>query len=404
MSYFETTKINTNNHAGDAFGRLRISSPTTIFDTQLQYDASPLFITGTVSGGGTRTHVPNESSVNIYCGTTSGDEVISQTKEYFRYVPGKSMMIIMSRVLGVPKTNTRQRTGLFDAYNGVFFENNGSTFGVVRRTNTSGTPTDIRVAQSAFNLDKLDGTGASGITLDLSKTNIFIIDLQWLGAGRIRFGLDLNGVVIYCHEILNANVLTLPYMTTANLPSRVELTNTGTAASGTTLKVICTSVIIEDGASNAVGIQNSTNNGITTVAVTTRRAILSIRPAATFNSIVNRSKVEEFSFELWTDANCLWEIVYNGSLGGSPSFASVGTSSTVEKDVAGTTVTGGVVLASGYAAVSFKGTSGATKSLVSKLPFCLDIAGANPTNLSLVVTSFTGTANVAGSFSWKEIY
>lgn len=404
MSGFKTIKIDSNNAVGDAFGRIRISSPTTLFDTQLQYDASPLFITGAVNAGGTRTHLPNESAVELALPTTSGAYVYSQTKEYFRYVPGKSLIYIGSRLLGAPKANVRKRTGLFDAKNGLFFEVNETTFGVVRRTYTSGSVVDNRVAQADFNLDKLNGTGPSGVTINLDYTNIYVIDLQWLGVGRVRFGVDIGGVVIYCHEFLNANALTVPYTTTANLPSRVEFENTGTSASITTMKVICTAVIVEDGSGTAVGVENTANNGITPIAVTTRRAILSIRPAATFNSIVNRAKVQNFTFELQTDAPCLWEIVYNGVLGGTPAFGTVGASSTVEKDVAGTTVTGGVVVASGYASTSFKGTSGASRTIAGKLPFALDINGANPTNLSLVVTSISGTANVLGSISFLEIY
>lgn len=404
MTYFKTIKIDSDNAVGDAFGRLRISSPTTVFDTQLQYDASPLFITGVVNAGGTRTHLPNESAVELTLPTTTGAYVYSQTREYFRYVPGKSMMYVGSRVLGIPKTNVRKRTGLFDTQNGLFFEVDSTTFGVVTRTYTSGSVVNTRVAQSAFNLDKLDGTGPSGVTIDLSKTNIYIIDLQWLGIGRVRFGIDVNGIIVYCHEFNNANVTTVPYMTTANLPSRVEIENTGTSASTTSMKIICTAVIVEDGSSIAVGVENTANNGITAIPVTTRRAILSVRPALTFNSIVNRAKVMNFDFELQVDAPCLWEVVYNGTLGGTPAFTSVGTSSTVEKDVAGTTVTGGVVVASGYASVSGKGTGSSTHELTGKLPFFLDINGANPTNLSLVITSVSGTTNALGAISFLEIY
>jgi hypothetical protein len=397
-------QLNTDNAAGDAFGRLRTSSPTTLFDTNSQYDASPLFIERVLTGGGTSAHLPNESSILFTVGTASGDKVLGQTREYFRYTPGKSQMIIQSRVMGIPKLNTRQRIGYFDDNNGFYFENDGSTFGVVQRSFVTGSVINNRVAQSAFNLDKLDGTGSSGLTIDLSKANIFIIDFQWLGAGRVRFGVDIDGVVTYCHELLNANHLTTSYMTTGCLPMRAELENTGTSATPTTMKIICSSVIVEDGSLIASGVQSSVNNGITAIPVTTRRSILTIRPKATFNSIVNRAKVSEFDFEVKVDADALYEIVYNGVLGGTPSWTSAGASSTVEYDKAGTTVTGGIVLASGYLGVSFKGTSNIGKNLVSKLPFCLDIAGANPTNISIVITSFSGTSNATGSMTWKEIY
>lgn len=396
-------QINSNNPVGDAFGRLRTSSPTTVFDVQSEYDGQPLFVERVFTGGGTGTHLPNEGCTSISVGTTSGDKVVGQTKEYLRYVPGKSMLIIASRVFGIPKTNTRQRLGLFDERNGLFFENNGTNFGVVRRTYATGTAVDNRVAQSDFNLDKLDGTGDSGIVLDLSKVNIFVIDLQWLGSGRVRFGFDMNGVIIYCHEINNANILDTTYMGTANLPVRNELENTGTSASSTSMKIVCTSVMVEDGSEQQTGLLFSVSNGSTPISVTTRRNILTVRPKATYNSLVNRAKIENFEFEILTDKNIFYEIVYNGTLGGTPSWTSSNANSTVEYDVAGTTVTNGIVIHSGYAGASKNAGSIGGSELLSKLPFVLDVAGTNPTNLSIVITSLDATATCYASFSWKEI-
>ena len=393
----------------DAFERLRVSEPVTLFDGQNQYDTSPLFWENILTGSGAVAHLPNEASIRMRVTSASGDKVIRQTREYFRYTPGKSHLIVMSRVMGIPKANTRQRIGYFDANNGLFFENDGSTFGVVQRSSTSGSPVDTRVAQSAFNLDKLDGTGKSGININLANANIFVIDLEWLGVGRTRFGVfDQFGRVQYCHEFRNANTLTVPYMSTANLPVRAELEATGTASGNTDMKNICTSVMVEDGPSalQATGLNFCANNGTSTISVTTRRAVVSIEPKATFNSIVNRGKIGEITFDLYVAGNPIfYEIIYDGTLGGSPSWNSVANESITEFDVAGTTVAGGVMVHSGYiAAGNVNNPSMETDSITAKLPLVLDSAGANPKKLSIVVTSMSGTATVAAAFHFTEVY
>ena len=405
LNFTEIQTTPKNNGQIDAFGRIRTSSIQTLFDTQLQYDASPLFINGTVTGTASRTHKPNESCVDITVGTTIGDKLVSQTKEYFRYVPGKSMMIVMSRVLGAIKAGVRVRTGLFETNSGVFFESDGTDFYVVQRNFATGSVVDTRVKRTDWNVDKLDGTGVSGINLDLSKANIYIIDLEWLGVGRVRFGIyGPDGVPHYCHYFENANANTTVYMTTPNLPSRVELENLAGTASPTTMKVICTAVVTEDGGDEATGVNFSVNSGITVTPVTTRRAVLSIRPKATFGGQTNRSKVEEFLVETLTDASVMYEVVYNSVVSNATVWTSVNDSSTVEYNTSGTAVAGGIVIDSGYSGVGFKATGGTLKNLTSKLPFCVDINGVNPTPISFVATSMSGTANVVASLGWKEIY
>jgi hypothetical protein len=101
---------------------------------------------------------------------------------------------------------------------------------------------NTRYPQSSWNIDKMDGTGASLYNLDLTKMQMFYIDFTWYGAGAIRFGFKNNrGEVVYCHRIPNNNVNTEAYMRSGNLVGRYETnttpyytTLTGTLASGTT--------------------------------------------------------------------------------------------------------------------------------------------------------------------------
>ena len=86
----------------------------------------------------------------------------------------------------------------------------------------------IKYAQSTWNLDKLDGTGASGYTLDISKMQMSFIDFSWYGAGTIRWGFRATGGdIVYCHYAAQNNVNTRAYMRAGNLPGRFEANNYG---------------------------------------------------------------------------------------------------------------------------------------------------------------------------------
>jgi hypothetical protein len=266
---------------------------------------------------------------------------------------------------------------------------------------------DNAVAQADWNLDKLDGDGPSGHTIDVTKDQIFIIDLQWLGTGRVRVGFIISGVVVYCHQFLAANVLTTIYMTTANLPARYELENTGTAASNTDLLQVCTSVSSEGGFDDERGIIHSAGNGAIGIDVTTRRPVFSIRSKATFNSIVNRGSIfPEAARFLALGGDVFWELVLNGALTGA-SFADVGSNSLAEKDVAASAISGGEVVDTGYIASGGPASSARQAeiaSLTSKLALGLDIAGTVPDVFSIVATAVSSTPTVHGALRWKELY
>jgi len=231
----------------DAFGRLRVSNPYTLFDSQNRYEADPQFSASTATGG-TATYNTNTKAVDLAVTTSSGSEVVRQTKRVFTYQPGKSLLVMATFVMNAAKTNLRQRVGYFNTDNGIFFQVADATKSFIIRTKTSGTASDARkVDQSAWNGDKLDGTGPSGITLDITKTQILFIDMEWLGVGTVRCGFIINGQYIVCHTFNNANLQTAVYMQTAILPIRYEITNTGATASSSTLSQICSTVISEGG-------------------------------------------------------------------------------------------------------------------------------------------------------------
>ena len=233
--------------AVDAFGRARMSQPYTLFDSQNRYAADNQFDTSTATGGST-TYQANESTVDLNVTASSGSQVVRQTYRNFPYQPGKSLLVLTTFVMNAAKTGLRQRVGYFNTQNGIFFQQNDSTLSFVLRTYTSGIASDARtVNQADWNGDKLDGTGDSGFTLDPSKSQIFFIDVEWLGVGSVRCGFIINGQYVIAHTFNNANDLAKVYMTTAILPVRYEITNTAGTASSSTMKQVCSTVISEGG-------------------------------------------------------------------------------------------------------------------------------------------------------------
>ena len=104
----------------------------------------------------------------------------------------------------------------------------------------------IKVPQSQWNIDKMDGTGPSGYVINPARMQMVYIDYTWYGAGFIRFGFRAaDGNIYYCHKMPNNNTNTEAYMRSGNLPARYEAVNEptkfarlvagGTAISGANL-------------------------------------------------------------------------------------------------------------------------------------------------------------------------
>lgn len=248
MSYLFNNLVGFVGNAVDAFNRLKVSNPFTIFDSQHRYAENDKWDTVTASGG-TSTHLPNESAISMAVTTTSGSKVVRETKRVFPYQPGKSLLVLTTFVFAAGKTNLRQRVGYFGTNNGIYLEQSNGVNYLVLRTSVSGSVDDTtyRVAQSSWSEDKFDGTGPSGRTLDLTKGNIMWMDIEWLGVGDVRVGFIVDGRPVVAHIFHNDNLRSTTYMTTATLPLRQEIENTGATASASTARQICASIISDGG-------------------------------------------------------------------------------------------------------------------------------------------------------------
>jgi hypothetical protein len=246
----------------DAFGRLRISHPHTIFDSSFRYPGSNNKWNSKRTGTTTVAHNANQALVDLTVGTASGDEIVRETDRTFGYQPGKSLFIMNTMTFASAKNNLRQRVGYFGKYNGIYLEQDGLDKYIVKRSYVTGEIVNTRIPQSQWNVDKLDGTGLSGVTIDLSKSHIFWVDIEWLGVGSVRSGFVINGQYIICHIFHHANETIGTYITTATLPIRYEITNTGATESSSMLKQIC-STVISEGGYEQIGITRAVSNPIT---------------------------------------------------------------------------------------------------------------------------------------------
>ena len=398
----------------DAFGRLRISQPLTLFDSSHRFADNGLWATSNTAGNSSSTFISNQSMIEMTVGTTANAEVIRETVKVFAYQPGKSLLMLSSFAMNTPQANVRQRVGYFGAENGIYLENNGTTNYFVLRSNTSGTITETRVAQTDWNVDKFDGTGYSTQSggaehtggLDVSKTNILWMDIEWLGVGDVRCGFVVDGKMVPAHIFHNDNKNVAPYMTTATLPLRYEIKNTGVTTSNSTLKQIC-STVISEGGYQLFGTQQAVQTPIDTP--------IDLTTAATYYNLISlRLKSNRLdAIAILTAISLLgatnnavynWQVRVNGTTNGG-TWVSAGDNSAVEYKIDSATITGGRVLASGF-------TTATTQSAVpvdilreALFKFQLERNGltGTPYEITLCAASQTAGADVYASLDWEEV-
>jgi hypothetical protein len=395
----------------DMFGRIKISEAFTLFDASHRYSQNGDFsdyIVGTASA----THVQEQSTALLSVGTASGDKLYRETKKVFSYQPGKSLQILQTFVFGPAKANLRQRAGYFSVHNGFYLEQDGTAISLVKRDFTTGQIVETRVPQSQWNIDTLDGNGPSDIALDLSKAQILFTEIEWLGVGSVRMGFAIDGFFIPVHQFNHANHIDRVYMTTASLPCRYEIENTGVTGSSSSLKQICISII-----SNGGYLRQSlawTASRDTAVSVgTSYYPLVAIRLAAgREDSVILPAN---FAALPSTDANFIVSLIRN------PDPITTGTWSThsnanVEYNNSATSMTGGTVVGEYFlAGGSGPGNSGKSSAVgldVNGLAnFALQIGRTNPSNPSgpvsdvfvVAAKTISGTGSVVGSISWFDL-
>jgi hypothetical protein len=383
----------------DMFGRIKISDAFTLFDSTHRYDQDGDFSDITETDA-TTAHLVNESTATLNVTTTSGSKVYRESKKVFPYQPGKSLQVLQTFVFAPPKTNLRQRAGYFSRQNGFYLEQDGTTVYFVKRSYTTGSVVETRIPQSQWNVDTLDGNGPSDIVLDLTKAQILFTEIEWLGVGSVRLGFAIDGYFIIAHQFNHANHISSVYMTTASLPVRYEIENTGTTASASTMKQICVSVVSNGGYAKSTkshfAIRPSTN--IATIFY----PLIGVRMASNKTDSVIVASLYKL-FPLATND-------YDYAILKNPTSITGGTwlsdiDSNVEYNISATAVSGGEIVAEGFFSATNQSSMGEESRL---LDFAFQLGRTNADTpvsdvfvLACKVT--TGTGSVKSSFGWYDL-
>ena len=392
----------------DAFGRLRVSEPLTLFDSSHRFDDNDLWATATATGG-TAVFNSNQGLIALSVTASSGSSVIRETIKTFSYQPGKSLLVLNTFVMSSAKAGLTQRIGYYGTENGFYLEQVGTTVQFVKRSLVTGSVVNTPVTQADWNGDKLDGTGPSKLILDLTKAQILWMDLEWLGVGSVRIGFVIDGQFIVCHTFEHANLITSTYITTASLPLRYEIFNTSGTSGASTLKQIC-STVISEGGYQLKGSQQSIGTSIlsprTFAVAGTYYPIVALRLQSTrLDAIVIITAISVLG--IGNGKNYAWRIVnYDVSVSGGSWVNALGDSS-VQYNLTGTSATGGRVIASGY--INSSNQASPALNILKEALFANQLERNGLTGvpyefvLEVAVGTTSGGEGVYASIDWEEI-
>lgn len=258
----------------DPFNRPYFIQPIEIGSTDHRLGKLPREWDEVVVGGATSVANLQAVAIELTTGTGATDRVTRQTYRQFEYIRGNAQFCIIScNPGGGAKANNERLWGMGDERNGVFFGVDANGFKVLRRSYISGVAVDFPVYQEDFNGDKLDGTGASGITIDLTKHQLFKIQFSWLGTNVIQFRYLIDGRQIIVHTINTANQIETPWSQSGSYPLHVQNRNIGIAPSSTTFKISC-SAVFTAGSSKEISTYGAISTGTQTVSVNTQPSVV----------------------------------------------------------------------------------------------------------------------------------
>jgi len=387
----------------DAFGRFRVSEPYTLFDSFHRFQDNGKITTYTANGG-TSTYDPNAGTVLMNVTTASGSEVLRESSRVFAYQPGKSLLVFQTFVMGPAQANLRIRQGYFDTNNGFYIQRDGIQVSLVKRSSSTGTTINTVVNQGDWNVDPMDGTGPSGITLDFTKAQILWHDIEWLGVGTARVGFVVNGQFYPVHYWNHANIVTTTYMTTACLPVRAEITATGALATAATHTIICTSIISEGGyqlTGRTLSAGHLIGSPVRLPNDASMKPVFSMRLKTTRQGAIVLPK--NFTFTPVSQSIFKYQI-YVGAVTSGGTWTDAGANSSVEYNLAPTSLVSGTPADTAF--IISSNQSSAAPSLAST-PFLYQLERNTFTNTCyefVIMAATTGqNQDVYASLGWEEV-
>ncbi len=382
----------------DAFGQLRTSSPYTAFEITHQYDLGPRLMGLQKNDSGTSI-VHTAPAAVLSVPSTSGRRICHQSHRYIVYQPGRSHIVRMTGQLG--SGSILAGMGYGDDSDGVFLERTNT--GMQIRLSSSTIP-DQLVSQSSWNVDKMDGSGVSGIQLNPGMSQHLVIDFQWLGVGRVRVGFSVDGKTHYAHYFHFSNEIVGTYTRTGSLPIRWYAESIGTAGS---MSALCASVSAESG-HDAFGqlfsYASATTKALGSAGV--RTPLFSIRPKLLYAGLPNYTHIIPFDVPALVAAadNVLLEMVADGSLTGDTFAVVPNALSHAEIDTAATAISNGVVIHSEYLSSQVRISLSTSEAFDAKIrPLTIRANGTDRDVLTVCGTRIGGAASVFAGMNWLEV-
>jgi hypothetical protein len=328
--------------------RLKVAPFQTVFFNTFQYGKETDVWDEQITGTASATWNQYASNVVMQVGSSAGDKIIRQTKNVMRYIPGRPATLAFAIRLETPKVGVRRRFGIFDDYNGAYFEDNGGTYSYVLRTSTSGITTEVRVDRDNWNGEKFDGNGWTGITADPTKQQMISISYEWYGAGTVEFNWLMAGETVKSHTFYNSNTQDRVWCSTPFLPIRLEIENI-TGVAGTHYLYQGSNSLIQEGEPEKLGTLLSISNPITGTTMTNANTfypVVSLRlKSSALGAVMLLRSLQAVTND---NTNVYWRLYENATLTGASWTNHPDPNSFMQYDTSATAVTGGTTLLSGF--------------------------------------------------------
>jgi hypothetical protein len=330
------------------------------------------------------------SMIQLQTGTETNGSAEIETQKALRYTPGLGALVRFTAVFTTGVTNSEQIIGIGDESDGFFVGYNGTSFGILVRKDG----VDSWIPQSSWDVDKMDGSGPSGMMLNPLLGNSYQIDYQW-GFGQITFYVATNNPLQYApvHHIDYPNTSDTPSILNPTLPLRASVRNTGNSSNVSLFTP--TAMAFVEGPSYNQAISSRYTHALTKTASSTLNTLFTLTNDTTFNGKTNRVRVLIDYISLAANVNNLAEfIIIKGVTTSGGTFQYVDQDQSVMLFSEDTTISGGTTVFD----IGVSLGSGVSQSIPE-----LDI-WLSPGETLAVSAKSKGTGDLIATLSWIEFY
>ncbi len=322
---------NTSNLADTSFGILHVTGGKREIKTLTVTTGATSASNVTITLNGTPFTVPVTNASNI-------QRTVYEIATYTGYTGWKAFHVGATVVFVSNSSGVTAGTQTFSA------GTTGAAATIVQ-TRAGVASTDTFYPQSGWNGDKLDGTGASGVTIDKTKLNIWQINIGYLGTDATVIKCKVSSVNSNNSTWVTVNTINFPNSRTTPIYSNPSFPFTMavySAGSTTNLTVKCASTAgFIEGYKALQGNRFTYFNQLTTVGATNLQALFTILNRGTYSGIPNQAVINllNASGAIKHTSPVIYYLIKNGTLAGNPNFATLASNSCSAWDTAATTVT-----------------------------------------------------------------